>query len=69
LGSTGFVVEPLKALRTFKEYDFDACYERADVGAFKGLNFKVLERKGLLKEKKATNRPKDQGDIEFLEGS
>lgn len=68
LGSTGFIVEPFKALKAFKEYDFDACYERADAGTFKGLHFRVLERKDLLKEKKATNRPKDQGDIEFLEG-
>lgn len=66
MGDSGFVVEPLKSLKTLKEYDFDAAYERAESGSFGDVHFKVIHAKDLLKEKEATNRPKDQGDIEYL---
>jgi len=66
IGDSGFVVEPLKSLKTLKEYDFDAAYGRAEHGSFGEVRFKVIHAKDLLKEKEATNRPKDQGDIEHL---
>ena len=66
LGDTGFEIDPLKSLKAFGAFDFDACYRRADEGHYKGISFKVLSRKDLLKEKETTNRPKDQEDIEHL---
>jgi hypothetical protein len=66
IGDSGFVVEPFKNLKTLSEYDFDAAYERAEKGAFGNVQFKVIHARDLLKEKEATNRPKDQGDIEHL---
>jgi hypothetical protein len=66
IGDSGFVVEPLKSLKTLKEFDFDAAYSRAAGGQFEDISFKVIHAKDLLKEKEATNRPKDQGDIEHL---
>ena len=62
----GFVVDPMKYLKAVSQFDFDACYERSYEGQFKGINFRVINPHDLLKEKESTNRPKDQGDIEFL---
>ncbi|HEY9007070.1 MAG TPA: hypothetical protein VIM75_13110 [Ohtaekwangia sp.] len=66
VGDSGFIVEPLKSLKAFSAYDFDACYDRADIGSFQNITFRVIHPKDLLKEKQTTNRPKDQGDIEHL---
>jgi len=68
LGDSGFVVDPMSRLKKFSKYDFDTCYSRAQDGHYKGINFKVINQKDLLLEKEATNRLKDQGDIEFLKG-
>jgi hypothetical protein len=67
IGNSGFIVEPMKSLKAFSAYDFDACYQRAKRGQMKGVAFKVIDAQDMLREKRATNRPKDQGDIEFLE--
>ena len=66
IGESGFIVEPMKSLKLLQAYDFDACYSRAVPGEFRGLHFRVIHAKDLLREKESTNRPKDQGDIEFL---
>ncbi|MFN7494325.1 MAG: hypothetical protein ACK5RG_15510 [Cyclobacteriaceae bacterium] len=66
IGDSGFVVEPMKSLKTLSEFDFDQAYLRAKTGNFEGLTFKVIHAHDLLREKEATNRPKDQGDIEHL---
>jgi predicted nucleotidyltransferase len=66
IGDSGFIVEPIKNLKAFSAFDFDACYDRADTGSLLDITFKVIHPKDLLQEKKATNRPKDQGDIEYL---
>lgn len=66
VGDSGFVVEPFKSLKTLSEYDFDAAYLRAQDGSFGDIHFKVIHAADLLREKEAVNRPKDQGDIEFL---
>lgn len=68
LGDSGFVVDPMSRLKRFSAHDFDACYSRAQDGHYKEIDFKVISQKDLLQEKEATNRPKDQGDIEFLKG-
>lgn len=66
IGDSGFLVEPLKSLKTLGEFDFDEAYKRASEGKFAGIKFKVIHALDLLREKEATNRPKDQGDIDFL---
>jgi predicted nucleotidyltransferase len=66
VGTSGFVVDPMTNLKAFNSFDFDACYQRAKEGEFKGIHFKVIHAMDLLKEKEATNRPKDQADIEHL---
>ena len=68
VGDPGFKVEPLKSLKILREWDFDICYSRAVDGVFGDIQFKVIHAKDLLKEKQGINRPKDQGDIEFLKG-
>ena len=68
VGDPGFKVEPLKSLKILRAWDFDDCYNRAVDGVFGDIQFKVIHAKDLLKEKQGTNRPKDQGDIEFLKG-
>lgn len=67
IGDSGFVVEPMKSLKLLKEYDFDAAYTRAQEGTFGDVRFKVIHAHDLLKEKQASNRPKDRGDIDFLQ--
>lgn len=66
LGESGFVIDPMKSLKAFKNFEFDACYTRAEEGTYKGVTFKVISRTDLLKEKETINRPKDQQDIEHL---
>ncbi len=66
VGESGFVVDPMTNLKAFNAYDFDECFERAKPGEFKGIKFKVIHALDLLKEKEATNRPKDQADIDHL---
>lgn len=66
VGTSGFVVDPMTSLKAFSAFDFDSCYARAKPGEFKGIQFKVIHAMDMLKEKEATNRPKDQADIEHL---
>jgi predicted nucleotidyltransferase len=66
IGKSGFLIDPMKTLRSFSSFDFSPCYERAIQGEFNGVTFKVISREDLLKEKIATNRSKDISDIEFL---
>jgi hypothetical protein len=66
VGDSGFVVDPMTSLKAFSAFDFDQCYERATSGEFNGVHFRVIHMNDLLKEKEATNRPKDQADIIHL---
>lgn len=66
IGDSGFVIDPMYHLKVFRSHDFDECFERAQEGEYKGVKFRVIHPKDLLKEKESTNRPKDQGDIEYL---
>ena len=66
VGNSGFVVDPMTSMKAFNSFDFDQCYERAIPGEFNGIHFKVIHMNDLLKEKEATNRPKDQADILHL---
>jgi hypothetical protein len=66
IGNSGFLIDPMKSLRSFSSLDFDTCYDRATTGEFQGVKFKVISAEDLLKEKLTTNRSKDISDIEFL---
>jgi predicted nucleotidyltransferase len=66
LGTAGFTIDPMKSLKAFSAYDFDKCFDRAQEGEYNAIKFKVISAPDLLQEKLATNRPKDQGDIERL---
>lgn len=66
VGESGFVVDPMTNLKAFNSFEFDACYDRAESGEFRGIKFRVIHARDLLKEKQATNRAKDQSDIEHL---
>jgi hypothetical protein len=68
VGASGFVIDPMTNLKAFSAFDFDKCYERGKPGEFQGIHFKVVHMNDLLKEKEATNRPKDQADIIHLKG-
>ncbi len=49
-----------------KGLDFGKCFENAEVYSLEDLTIRVLNKKDLIKAKKASNRPKDQDDIENL---
>lgn len=66
VGESGFTVDPMTNLKAFKSLEFDTCYDRAEPGEFRGIKFRVIHARDLLKEKEATNRTKDQSDIEHL---
>jgi predicted nucleotidyltransferase len=66
VGDSGFIVDPMTNMKAFQAYDFDACYQRAVDGEFRGIRFKVINARDLLTEKETANRTKDQGDIDYL---
>jgi predicted nucleotidyltransferase len=49
-----------------KGLEFESCFKNAEVHDIDGLPVRVLHIDDLIKAKKATNRPKDQDDIENL---
>lgn len=49
-----------------KGLEFESCFTNAEVHDIDGLPVRVLHIDDLIKAKKATNRPKDQDDIENL---
>ncbi|MBD2700909.1 hypothetical protein IC229_09690 [Spirosoma sp. BT702] len=66
VGKYGFTLDMGYSLKAFGEIDFDVCYERAIDATFDGITFKVIHLNDLIAEKKATNRPKDQIDVDEL---
>lgn len=67
LMETGFQIDLMHNLKAFKEVDFNQCYARVQRANYNGVDIPVLNAEDLLKEKRETNRDKDQGDISFLE--
>lgn len=49
-----------------KGLDFESCFEKAEVHEIDGVNIRVLHLNDLIRAKKASNRSKDQDDIEKL---
>ncbi|WP_353722507.1 hypothetical protein [Dyadobacter sp. 676] len=66
-GKSGFELDLGHSLKAFSESDFDACFDRALVADYQGVPFRVLHLRDLIKEKKATARHKDLGDVEELQ--
>jgi len=66
-GKNGFSLDLGEQTKVFSQNDFDACYDRAITGDLEGVPVKVLFLADLIREKKATARPKDLGDLIELE--
>lgn len=62
-----FKIDLSHNLKIFKEVDFDECFKRAKISDYHGIKIPVLGAEDLLKEKQSVNRPKDAGDISFLQ--
>lgn len=63
-----FRINLLHNLKTFKETDFDKCFQSTLQADYEEVAIKVMDAHSLLKEKVAVNRDKDQSDINFLRG-
>lgn len=66
-GKNGFSLDLGEQTKIFSQHDFDACYANAITGEMDGVPVKVLLLADLIREKKATARPKDLGDLVALE--
>lgn len=54
-------------MKYFQQKDFDECYNKASFARIENIEVPFLHINQLIQEKKATNRAKDQLDIEELE--
>ncbi|MVN22848.1 hypothetical protein GO621_15075 [Mucilaginibacter sp. HMF7410] len=66
-GNNGFLLDLGEQTKAFSQHDFDTCYTNAITGNLDGIPVKVLFLADLIREKKATARPKDLGDLVELE--
>ena len=66
-GKNGFSLDLGEQTKAFSQADFDTCYAKAVTGDLDGVPVKVLFLADLIREKKATSRPKDIGDLVELE--
>ena len=66
-GKNGFSLDLGEQTKLFSQQDFDACYANAITGDLDRVPVKVLFLADLIREKKATARPKDIGDLAELE--
>lgn len=66
-GKNGFSLDVGEQTKIFSQQDFDTCYANAITGDLDGVPVKVLFLSDLIREKKATARPKDLGDLVELE--
>ena len=53
-------------MKKVKGLEFDHCYESAVVMEVDGIKTRVIHKNHLIEAKKASDRPKDQDDIEHL---
>jgi len=61
-----FKIDLAHSIKAFKEEDFNACFHRAKIADYKGVDVPVMDATDLLTEKIKTNRLKDLVDIDFL---
>ncbi|MBK8562619.1 MAG: hypothetical protein IPN76_04555 [Saprospiraceae bacterium] len=62
----GFKVEIMGHLKSVTKDDFPACFAKAKIISFDGVEVPLIQLSDLLKEKEATARPKDLEDVEQL---
>jgi hypothetical protein len=65
-GEKGIVLDMGTSMVLFAEDDFDACFERADVGEINEIPFRVINITDLINEKTAAARLQDLLDTEHL---
>ncbi|MFC2126693.1 nucleotidyltransferase [Bacteroidota bacterium] len=53
-------------MTSVKGLDFNRSYERSNIVEVNGLMIRIIDHNDLLLSKKASNRPKDQDDIDHL---
>lgn len=62
-GKNGFSLDLGEQTKAFSQADFDTCYAKAITGDLDGIPIKVILLSDLIREKQATARPKDLGDL------
>jgi hypothetical protein len=65
--SSGFILDIMTSLKGFNEEKFSECYKLSNEAIVENTPVRFLHINQLVEEKKATNRLKDQADIEELE--
>jgi predicted nucleotidyltransferase len=64
---TDFKIDLFHNLKSFKDMDFDKCFERAKISDYHGIKIPVLAAEDLFVEKKSIGREKDAADVSFLQ--
>lgn len=64
---SGMELDLMTYLKGFDQSNFSTCYKMASIAQIQGIEVPFLHINHLIAEKKATNRPKDQIDINALE--
>lgn len=65
--NNGIRLDLMTHLKGLEEYGFDKCLQQASIATIFDIDVPFLSLNDLLKAKRATNRPKDQLDIDYLE--
>jgi len=65
--SSGFMLDIMTSLKSYKEESFSECRKLANEALIGNVPIKFLHINQLIAEKKATNRFKDLADVEELE--
>lgn len=64
---SGFELDIMTSLKGFEQEEFDECYSVANEAIIEKISIRFFHINQLIKAKKASNRLKDQADIEELE--
>ena len=64
---SGFELDVMTYIKGFEQAEFDECYENSNEAIIENVSIRFFHINQLIASKKATNRLKDQLDIEELE--
>lgn len=64
---SGFELDVMTQLKGFEQTRFDICYNESNIATIENVEIRFFHINQLLESKRATNRLKDQLDIEELE--
>ena len=53
-------------MTAIKDLDFEIVFDKAKIFEEQGLKIRTIHKNDLIKAKKATNRPKDQVDLQNI---